>query len=131
MNQYNSNKSLDVVLKQNQVVKLVVQQEIDKILTSASRIYSTLCGSGEIVCVDEKFAIKVDDVVTPFADLSVSDKLCIFLAIKLCDLQVKFPQCKTVLLHGSLPINNGEMASRLANLETHVFVTEAFSTDVN
>ena len=130
LHQYNSNKSLDVVLRQNQVVKLVVQQEIDKILTSASRIYSTLCGNGEIVCVDEKFAVKVDDVVTPFADLSVSDKLCIFLAIKLCDMQIKFPQCKTVLLHGSLPINNAEMAQRLANLDTHVFITEALSTDI-
>ena len=127
LQQYNTNKSLDVVLKQNQVVKLVVQQEIDKILTSASRIYSTLCGSGEIVCVDEKFAIKTNDVITPFDELSVSDKLCIFLSIKLCDMQVKFPQCKTVLLHGNLSANVSEMASRLANLTNHVFVAEALA----
>ena len=127
LHQYNSNKSLDVVLRQNQVVKLVVKQEIDKILTSASRIYSTLCGSGEIVCIDEKFAIRQNDVITPFEDLSVSDKLCIFLSIKLCDMQIKFPQCQTVLLHGSLPVNKEEMASRLANLANRVFVVEAMS----
>ncbi|MBE5748743.1 MAG: hypothetical protein E7344_03830 [Clostridiales bacterium] len=131
LHQYNSNKSLDVVLRQNQVVKLVVEQEIGKILTSASRIYSTLCGSGEIVCVDEKFALKIDDVITPFADLSVSDKLCIFLSIKLCDMQIKFPQCRTVLLHGSLPLNVSEMAGRLANLSNYVFVVDALSTDIN
>ena len=131
LHQYNSNKSLDVVLRQNQVVKLVVEQEIGKILTSASRIYSTLCGSGEIVCDDEKFALKVDDVITPFADLSVSDKLCIFLSIKLCDMQIKFPQCRTVLLHGSLPLNVSEMAGRLANLSNYVFVVDALSTDIN
>ena len=127
LHQYNSNKSLDVVLRQNQVVKLVVKQEIDKILTSASRIYSTLCGSGEIVCIDEKFAIRQNDEITPFEDLSVSDKLCIFLSIKLCDMQVKFPQCQTVLLHGSLSVNKEEMASRLANLANRVFVVEAMS----
>ena len=105
-------------------------QEINKVLLSASKIFATLCGQGEVVCDNEKFAIKTDGIVTPFDELSVSDKLCLFLAIKLCDLQNKFPQCKTVLLHGSLSANMQEMTERLAKLDDYVFVAETFSTDI-
>jgi len=130
LQQYNDNKSLDTILKQNKVIKIVVEQEISKILTSASRIYSTLCGSGEIVCLDGKFAIKNDCITTPFDQLSLSDKLCLFLSIKLCDLQIRFPQCKTVLLHGDISLNKEEMTSRLANLKNRNFVTEAMSVEL-
>lgn len=130
LQQYNTNKSLDVVLKQNQIVKFVIQQEINKVLTSASKIYASLCGEGEVVCVDEKFAIKTNGNVVSFDELSVSDKLCLFISLKLCELQNKFPKCKTVLLHGNLSANVEEMKSRLANLKNYVFVAETFSTDI-
>ena len=63
--------------------------------------------------------------IVPFSTVSVQAS-----GATLADLQAKFPQCKTVLLHGSMPVNNQQMATRLANLKDRVFVTESFSTDV-
>ena len=131
MQQYNANKSLDVVLKQNQLVKTLVQQETNKILLSASKIYSLLCGDGEVVCIDQKFAIKTNGVVLPFEQMSVSDKFCLFLSLKLCDLQSRFAQCKTILLHGTLSANVDELMPRLARLNDFVFVAQALSTDLS
>lgn len=130
LSQYDGAKSLDAVLQQTKVVKLVFETEINKLLASAGGVYRTLCGQGEIVCDDGKFAVKTNGVITPFDKLSLSDKLCLFLSLKLCAVGVKFPHLDTVLLHGDIQVNKEEMASRLKNLKNKNFITEAMSVDL-
>ncbi len=115
-------------MQQTRVIELVFVEEISKILESASKIYNKLVGKGEIVCVDNMFAVKLSEEKTrTYKSLSLSDKMCVFLALRLCSLEMSFPNFNTVLLHGQIGLNNKEMISRLKNLKGKNFITEAMS----
>ncbi len=129
--QYNDSKNFDSVIKQTKIVELVFEEEIAKILSSASSVYGAMCGGGEIICDDDIFAVKSSKgKVTHYKDLSMSDKMCVFLSLRLCSLSTTFPNLNTVLLHGNMELNNAEMIARLKNLKGKNFIVEAMSTSL-
>lgn len=129
--QYNDSKNFDSVIKQTKIVELVFEEEIAKILSSASSVYGAMCGGGEIICEDDIFAVKSSKgKVTHYKDLSMSDKMCVFLSLRLCSLSTTFPNLNTVLLHGNMELNNAEMIARLKNLKGKNFIVEAMSTSL-
>lgn len=131
ISQYNDTKNFDSVIKQTKIVELVFEEEIAKILSSASSFYSAMCGGGEIICEKDIFAVKsAKGKVTHYADLSMSDKMCVFLSLRLCSLSTVFPNLNTVLLHGQMQLNTEEMISRLKNLKGKNFIVEAMSTSL-
>lgn len=126
---YEENLALSPLVRQSQMAGDVLSGEIDKILREASALYAMTGGRGKIVRTNGLIALS-DGKTEAYGDLPLTDRLCLFVAIKLCLQKAKFPEMQTLLLHGDIKLDNKEAAERLGGLSDTNFLVEAMSVTV-
>lgn len=126
---YEENLALSPLVRQSRMAGDVLSGEIDKILREASALYAMTGGRGKIVRTNGLIALS-DGKTEAYGDLPLTDRLCLFVAIKLCLQKAKFPEMQTLLLHGDIKLDNKEAAERLGGLSDTNFLVEAMSVTV-
>ena len=104
--------------------------QINKIFAAATALYADMGGSGVVTAENGTIALTDGENTTPFGKLPLTDKVCLFIAVKLCLQKAAFPELETVLLHGEITLDKVETAARLGGLKDKNFIVEAMSASV-
>lgn len=127
---YEENSALSPLVRQSEMAGALLTAQINKIFAAATALYADMGGSGAVTAENGTIALTDGENTTPFGKLPLTDKVCLFIAVKLCLQKASFPELETVLLHGEITLDKEETATRLGGLKDKNFIVEAMSASV-
>ena len=127
---YEENSALSPLVRQSEMAGALLTAQINKIFAAATALYADMGGSGAVTAENGTIALTDGENTTPFGKLPLTDKVCLFIAVKLCLQKAAFPELETVLLHGEITLDKEETAARLGGLKDKNFIVEAMSASV-